>query len=72
MTEATVPARQIAASAARRTTRVGTISLWVAGGFLLAAPFFMAFRSGGYGLKSQLIVGAVALVLLAAVASTAP
>jgi|SRR5438270_1102391 len=72
MTEATVPARQIAASAARRTTRVGTISLWVAGGFLLAAPFFMAFRSGGYGLKSQLIVGAGALVLLAAVASTAP
>src|SRR5205807_3756826 len=36
------------------------------------APVFTAFRSGGYGLKSQLIVGCAAFVLLALVAVAAP
>jgi O-Antigen ligase len=39
---------------------------------LLAGPFFSAFRSGGYGVKSQLILAVAVFVVLAAVACTAP
>lgn len=45
--------------------------LWVAGVVLLALPFAMAFRSGGYGGKSQLMGAMVAFALLALVALTA-
>jgi O-Antigen ligase len=72
MTEAVAPARHTAASAARTRTLIGTAVLWIAACALLVAPTFAAFRSGGYGLKSQLILGAVALVLLATVATLAP
>lgn len=46
--------------------------LWVGAVVLLAAPFFSAFRSGGYGVKSQLIVAVAVFVVLAAAACTAP
>ena len=39
---------------------------------LLVAPFFAAFRSGGYGVKSQLIIAVAALLVLAAIACAAP
>src|SRR2546421_8738528 len=71
MAEAVAPARQAATSAARSRTRVGTAPLWAGAVALFAAPLFTAFRSGGYGIKSQLIVAAVAFVLLAIVAVTA-
>ncbi|MFL5782362.1 MAG: hypothetical protein ACJ760_13690, partial [Thermoleophilaceae bacterium] len=51
-------------------SRAGTVSLWAGAGALLIAPFFTAFRSGGYGIKSQLLVGAVLFVLLAVAALT--
>jgi hypothetical protein len=44
----------------------------VGAGALLAAPFFAAFRSGGYGIKTQLIVGGVCFGLLALAALAAP
>src|SRR5438270_9903323 len=68
-TETVAPTRQIATSAARTRSRVGTRSLWVSACVLLAAPTFMAFRSGGYGIRSQLIVAGLAFALLAAVAT---
>jgi hypothetical protein len=39
---------------------------------VLAAPVFTAFRSGGYGVKTQLIVAVAAFVVLAVIACTAP
>jgi O-antigen ligase/polysaccharide polymerase Wzy-like membrane protein len=39
---------------------------------LLVAPFFSAFRSGGYSVKSQLILAVAVFLVLAAVACTAP
>jgi O-antigen ligase len=45
--------------------------LWIAGVVLLALPVAMAFRSGGYGGKSQLLGAGLAFVLLALVALTA-
>src|SRR5436309_1286877 len=68
-TETVAPRRQVATSAARTRGRVGTASLWVSACVLLAAPTFMAFRSGGYGLKSQLLMAGLAFVLLAVVAA---
>jgi hypothetical protein len=71
MAQATAAATQASASA-RRATRWGTASLWAGAGALLAAPFFAAFRSGGYGVKTQLIVGGLMFGLLALAALTAP
>src|SRR2546423_634591 len=70
MTHTVAPARQMAANAARGRARLSTAPLWVAGAALLSAPFFAAFRSGGYGLRSQLIIGFAAFALLAVVAAT--
>ena len=51
---------------------MGTGSLWAGACALLAAPFFAAFRSGGYGQQTQLLVAGVLFVLLAVVVLTAP
>jgi hypothetical protein len=45
--------------------RIGTSALWAGGCVLLAAPTFAAFRSGGYGVKTQLILAAACATLLA-------
>jgi O-antigen ligase len=45
--------------------------LRVAGAVLLVLPFVMAFRNGGFGLKSQLICAGVAFAMLALVAVAA-
>lgn len=44
----------------------------MAAGTLLASPVFTAFRSGGYGIKSQLIVAIAVFAMLAVVAIAAP
>jgi hypothetical protein len=51
---------------------VGTASLWAAAAVLLAAPTFAAFRSGGYGVKTQLIVAGTLFAILAVAALAAP
>jgi hypothetical protein len=51
---------------------VGTASLWAGACALFAAPLFTAFRSGGYGIKTQLIAGGVLFALLALAALAAP
>jgi hypothetical protein len=51
---------------------VGTVSLWAGACALLAAPSFTAFRSGGYGVKTQLIVAGVLFGLLALAVLAAP
>src|SRR3954451_3162885 len=72
MTEATAAATNTSASARRTATWLSTVPLWAGGGALLAAPFFTAFRSGGYGVKTQLIVAGVLFALLAVAALAAP
>src|SRR5437764_6143173 len=72
MMEATAAATQTPASPARRRTLVGTAPLWASAAVLLAAPFFAAFRTGGYSQDTQLLVGIVVFSMLALVAVTAP
>lgn len=72
MTQATAAATQATASTERTTSRIGTASLWAGACALLATPLFTAFRSGGYGVKTQLIAGGVLFALLALAALTGP
>ena len=54
----------------KSTTR--TAPLWAGAALVLLAPFFAAFRSGGYYQDTQLLIGTAAFALLAVVAVTAP
>jgi hypothetical protein len=76
MSDAATPTAQRPATPARISSRIGTITLWVAAGALLAAPTVLAFRTGGYtvglGAETVLIAGGVALGLLGLVAVLAP
>src|SRR2546422_5700585 len=72
MIDAIAPARQTPASAVRRTALAGTATLWVSAAVVLAAPFFAAFRTGGYTVDTQVLIGAAVFTTLAAVAVTAP
>src|SRR5438132_2809323 len=71
MAEIAAPAMQAPASTARARARVVTAPLWAGAGVLLVAPFFAAFRSGGYGFDSQVLIAAVLFGVLAAIAVTA-
>ena len=72
MNEAIAAARQVPASAARRRILAGTVPLWASAVVVLVAPFFAAFRTGGYGQDTQVLIGGVVFALLAVVALTAP
>ena len=72
MAEIAAPAMHAPATAPRTRALVVTGPLWAGAGVLLVAPFFAAFRSGGYGFDSQVLIAVVLFTALALVAVAAP
>src|SRR5947208_16078555 len=66
------PATHASASTTRRRTVLVTAPLWAGAVVLLTAPTFAAFRSGGFGVSTQLIPAVAMLAVLALIALTAP